>query len=323
MKTRAIFAVAVALTASLAIAPSASAASTGTTPVGSTITATAWERGGLDDFSYIGYMAEQVRPIGGFEEYVYRIHSSGGSVDVQTASGYDSLTEAEQAEWYVDAGYAPYDFTWIAFTCLAPFDAKSDEVLVDEGISLTEMHYAAADELYPSTGRNMTDYSMGLEYDYNNGSLFDVDNFSRNLLSTTGYVSEWVSNGSSSLSTEMLFSVSYPEFACPEESDLEAFRIRDSSNPSSFATARDLVISDQFVVDAYGTNRTLAAEGVFVGVSGFIVNYEFNAALWGMTKVDGKLAATGTDASGLGLLGAGLAAVGIATLVLRRARQHT
>jgi hypothetical protein len=49
--------------------------------------------------------------VDGFEEYVYRIHDGADSVDVHSAAGYESLTGEEQYDWYVDAGYAPYDFT--------------------------------------------------------------------------------------------------------------------------------------------------------------------------------------------------------------------
>jgi len=146
------FAVAAAVTAALAIAPTASAASIGTTPVGSTITATAWERGGLDDFTY-AYAGGELQPLDGFEEYVYRLHSNGTNVDVQETTGYVGLTEAEQNQWYVDAGYAPYDFTWMAFVCLGDNDINSDAPLVDRGISLTEMHYASADVMFPSADR--------------------------------------------------------------------------------------------------------------------------------------------------------------------------
>ncbi len=86
--------------------------------MGSTITATAWERGELDDFSY-AYAGDNLVPLDGFEEYVYRLHSSGASVDVQGTTGYVGLTEAEQSQWYVDAGYAPYEFTWMAFAPVA------------------------------------------------------------------------------------------------------------------------------------------------------------------------------------------------------------
>jgi len=324
MKTRAIFAVAVAVMAALTSAPAASAASTGTTPVGSTITATAWERGGLDDFRY-GGLSVDIRPAGGFEEYVYRIHSGGASVDVQGTSGYEGLTDAEQTQWYVDAGYAPYQFTWIAFTCLATLDAQSDNVLVDAGISLTEMHYVAADELFPLANRDYSkDYIDRFQAPYSTDSLFDIDNYSREVASITGYVSEVVhGNGVTSPFIEMLFSVSYPEFSCPVGSNLEVFQIKDSANPSSFAIGRNLVIPDQLSIAINGNTRLLAAEGVFVGVTGGAVDYNFNAALWGMTQVDGKLASTGTDASVLGLLGVGLAVVGLAAFVLRRARRRS
>jgi LPXTG-motif cell wall-anchored protein len=322
MKTRAIFAVAVALTASLAIAPVASAASAGTTPVGSTITAKAWERGGLDDFSY-GGLSGDIRPAGGFEEYVYRIHNGGASVDVQGTSGYEGLTDAEQTQWYVDAGYAPYDFTWMAFMCLRDFDVDSDAPLVDEGINLTEMLYTAADVMFPSADRDFwSDYVPNLSNPLRGGTLFGLDDFDLTKASVTGYTSTVAGQGGF-VFDELAFSVSYPEFACPAGSDLEMFPIVDSANPNDYATDRALTITNTLVVDAYSNNREIASDGVFIGVTGVPLFRDFNAALWGMTQVDGKLATTGAEANGLGLLGVGLAAVGVAALVLRRARQDS
>jgi LPXTG-motif cell wall-anchored protein len=101
------------------------------------------------------------------------------------------------------------------------------------------------------------------------------------------------------------------------------FRIMDSADPDNYATSRELTIPETLVVDAYDNNREIPSDGVFIGVTGFPVFSEFNAALWGMTQVDGKLAATGAEVDGLGMLGVGLAVVGLAAFVLRRARQRS
>ena len=314
MKTRAIFAVAVAVMAALTSAAAASAASTGTTPVGSTITATAWERGGLDDFSY-AYSGGDVQPLDGFEEYVYRLHSSGANVDVQDTAGYIGLTEAEQNKWYVDAGWDPYEFRWMAFMCLREFAIDSDAPLVNEGINLTEMHYTAADVMFPSADRDYwNDYVPNLSVRIFGGTLFGLDDFDLTKASVTGY---------DSTAGRLAFSVSYPEFACPAGTNLEMFRIMDSADPDNYATSRELTIPETLVVDAYDNNREIPSDGVFIGVTGFATFSEFNAALWGMTQVDGKLAATGAEVDGLGMLGVGLAVVGLAAFVLRRARQRS
>jgi len=290
--------------------------------VGSTITANAWERGGLDDFSY-GSMGGDVQPLDGFEEYVYRLHSSGANVDVQDTAGYIGLTEAEQNQWYVDAGYAPYDFTWMAFMCLRDFDVNSDAPLVDEGINLTEMHYTAADVMFPSADRDFwNDYVPNLSNRLLGGTLFGLDDFDLTKASVTGYTSTVAGQGGFSFD-ELAFSVSYPEFACPAGTDLEMFPIVDSAIPANYATGRELMISETLVIDVNKSNREVAADGVFIGVTGVPLFRDFNAALWGMTQVDGKLATTGAEANGLGLLGVGLAVVGVAAVVQRRARQHS
>lgn len=310
MKTRALFAVAIASTAALAVAPSASASSTGTTPVGSTITATAWERGGLDDFSY-AYAGDNLVPLDGFEEYVYRLHSNGASVDVQETTGYVGLTEAEQNQWYVDAGYAPYDFNWVAFTCLGDYDTNSDAPLVDEGISLTEMHYTAADVMFPSADRDFwNDYVPNLSNALLGETLFGLDDFDLAKASVTGYTS---AVGGGGAFDELAFSVSYPEFECPDGTDLEMFPIMDSADPGNFATDRDLMISENLIIDVDKNSREIAADGVFIGVTGAPLFGDFNAALWGMTQVGGDLADTGTDTSGIAMFGGGLAIVGALT----------
>lgn len=320
MNTRVVFSAAIAAAISLSIVPSAIATSVGTAPVGSTITATAWERGGLDNFNY-ALNDDDLQPLGGFEEYVYRLHSNGTNVDVQETTGYEGLTEAEQNQWYEDAGYAPYDFTWMAFMCLEDLDIVSDAPLVDAGISLTEMHYAAADILFPSADRDFwADYVPGLSTPLLDETFFGLDDFDITKASVTGYTATFVGVGEAF--DDMVFSVSFPEFACPDGSSLEMFPIMDPANPDNYAIDRDLTVPETLTIDVYDNNREIASDGVYIGVTGIPVFSNFNAALWGMTQVDGKLAATGTDAVGLGLFGAGLAAVGVSAVVVRRVRQR-
>ena len=325
MKTRAIVAVAIASTAALAVAPSASASSTGTTPVGSTITATAWERGGLDEFKYdniIDSITYSVLPDGGFEEYVYRVFRGSTTVDVQDTVGYESLTEAEQDQWYVDAGYVPYDFTWIAFACLTESDVSTPGVIVSDEISLTEMHYVAADVLYPSNTRDyFADYIFDFQPSLIDGSVFGVAEFVPSHMSVAGYPSYVPGPGGGPLG-DMAFSASYPEFACGGDGEVVGFRIFNSADLTDPATERDLAITETLHVDVFGEARELKADGVFIGVTGAVVRIEYNAALWGMTQVSGDLADTGTDATGIALLGGGLAVVGALTAAVRVSRRR-
>ena len=86
MKFRRLVLASLAATTSILLAPVSAASAAGMASVGSTLTATAWERGGLDNFSYVyvadGVPTTTVTPADGFEEYVYRVHVGSASVDV-------------------------------------------------------------------------------------------------------------------------------------------------------------------------------------------------------------------------------------------------
>ena len=325
MKIRLAASVAIATTASVLVTLPANASGSGVVPVGSTITSTAWERGGLDEFKYDGIIESvtyNVLPDGGFEEYVYRVYDGTTSVDVQSTDGYEGLTEAEQNQWYIDAGYAPYDFTWIAFSCLGPYDVDSTDVLPSEEITLTEMHYVSADVRYPENDRlYFDDYVYDFQPSLIDGSIFGVDGFVSSHMSVTGYPS-YIPGPDGGPMGDMAFSASYPEFACAGENELVGFRILNSSDISDPATERDLDITETFHVDVFGDPRELESDGVFIGVTGTRPDIDYNASLWGMTQVSGDLADTGTDASGIAMLGGGLAIVGALAAAARVARRR-
>jgi LPXTG-motif cell wall-anchored protein len=334
MRIRPFILASLAATTSVLLAPFSSASAVGNASVGSTLTATAWERGGLDDFSY-DYVADglptyPVVPDGGFEEYVYRIYDGSASVDVQNNSGYDGLTEAEQYEWYEDAGYAPYEFRWTAFTCLGVFDVGSSEILIPDEITLSNMHYVAADSLFPTAGREyFDDYLYSFRPSLEDGSVFRVDDFIQDHLSSTGYTAVMDITGEPSVAVpDMAFSASYPEFDCGVDAQLYGFTILDSASTTDRATERDLDIDEILHVDAFGDARELEADGVFIGVTGGgPTPFEHNAALWGMTEIDGErgnsepLANTGGQHSSIAALAgvsALIASLAIATRVARR-----
>jgi hypothetical protein len=330
MKFRPFVLATIAATTSVLLAPLSSASAAGVASVGSTLTATAWERGGLDGFAY-DYVAEglptsPVLPDGGFEEYVYRIYDGSTRADLQSTAGYDSLSESEQYEWYVDAGYAPYEFTWIAFTCLGVFDVPSSEMLVPQEITLTEMHYVSADSLFPTAGREyFDDYLYSFRPSLIDGTAFGVDDFVQGHMSATGYTGILDIDGEPTVAVpDMAFSASYPEFECGVDGQLYGFRILDSADTADQATERDLEVADILHVDVFGDARELEADGVFIGVTGGgPTPFEYNAALWGMTKIDAEqggsepLANTGADVPSITLL-SGVFAVLVALAVAMR-----
>jgi LPXTG-motif cell wall-anchored protein len=317
---------AIAATTSLILAPVSSAFAAGMAPLGSTITATAWERGGLDDFSYVyvadGVPTTTVTPADGFEEYVYRIHDGSESVDIQSSAGYDSLTEAEQYEWYEDAGYAPYEFNWIAFSCLADSDFASTETLISGEITLTKMHYVAADSVFPSDGRlYFENYLNSFRTSLLDGTAFLDEGYIPGHSTRTGYPGVVNTEGPTSVG-DMAFSASYPEFECAGDSQPYGFRILDSADIVDTATERDLEIAGTLHIDAFGYARQLEADGVFIGVTGGGGSLSYNAALWGMTQVgDEQLADTGASTAtiaGVAAVGSTLIALGGIVWVLRR-----
>jgi hypothetical protein len=331
MRIRLAASVAIATTASVLVTLPATASSSGVVLVGSTVTATAWERGGLDNFKYDlpidpgdpSSPVLEVIPESGFEEYVYRVYDGSTSVDVQSTEGYEGLTEAEQNQWYVDAGYAPYDFTWLAFACLGAYDQDATDILPSEEITLTEMHYVAADVRYPTNDRLYSDDYLGdFQPSLNDGSVFGVDEFVSSHMSVTGYPGVYVWPDGVQAMGDMAFSASYPEFACAGESELVGFRILNSSDISDPATERDLEITETLHVDVFGEPRELESDGAFIGVTGGIISIEYNAALWGMTQVGGDLANTGTDATGIAMLGGGFAIVGALAAAARVSRRR-
>lgn len=284
-------------------------ATTGTVPVGSTISATAWERE-IDGFDYEdGYIVAS--PDGIIDEYVYRLFDGDSSVDVQGTGGYEGLTEAEQSQWYVDEGLDPYEFSWTAFYCLA--DEAPEGTVTDAGIELDEMIYISAEDLFPTEPRSWNDdYIADLWIPWADMSLFGEGNTNSLAVSTVGYFSD--STG------DVIFSTSYADFSCPEGSTLQSGIILDPDNTDNPATDRELTIPEVLAVGLDSGVTPVNAEGVFIGVTG-TVSVNLNAALWGMTQVDGELANTGaSDNLGVAaLIGVGAVAAGVAVIRRRRA----
>lgn len=297
------------------LTPAVAVATSGTTSIGSTISATAWERE-ISGFTYDDG-GTPIGPEGDIEEYVYRIFDGETPVDVQSTAGYVGLTEAEQTQWYEDEGWAPYDFNWVAFYCEA--DDSPAGVKSDAGIVLNEMIYIAADDRFVDSSRIMSsDYHLSFFEPWNDGSLYEVDNPNPDLASTVGYTVTVNGYG------DMIFSTSYADFACPADSTLVYGTIADPEDPTSPATDRELTIPEVLSIDTGSGDVEVASDNVFIGVTGQNYSIAFNAALWGMTQVEGDLADTGLsfDPAALGVIAVGATAVG-AVVVARRRRTNS
>jgi hypothetical protein len=292
-----------------------STASTSTVAPGTTLTATAWEAA-HDGFGYDSG-AVIPSPDGDYDEYVYRLFDGATLVDVQSTAGYDGLTDAEQTQWYIYAGLAPYEFSWHAFFCLAnSVTDPADGVQSDAGVTLAEVQYISAEVLFPDASRSMvTDYQPDLYGPWNGGTLFDVDNYSVEQRSTVGYYSTFAWG-------DTVFATSYVDATCPINSTLVVAEIHEPGT-NSLAVDRQLTVPQTLTVeDAVLGEFEIDSSGVIIGVTGSIPDLDFNAALWGVTQVDeSELSGTGLDLN-LGALvavaaGAVIAGVGI----LRRRRR--
>ena len=316
MKTLRVLLVSAVATTALIGTSGVSTASTSTVAPGTTLTATAWETD-HDGFGYDSGTVIPSSPGGAYDEYVYRLFDGGTLVDVQSTTGYDGLTDAEQTQWYIDAGFAPYEFSWNAFFCLAnSVTDPADGVQSDAGVVLNEVQYVSAEVLFPDAGRSMVgDYQPVLYGPWNGGTLFDVDDYSVEQRSTVGYYSTF-SWG------DTVFATSYVDATCPTSSSLVVAEIHEPGS-NSLAVDRELTVPQTLTVeDSVLGEFEIDSSGVVIGVTGNIYNLDFNAALWGVTQVDeSELSSTGLDLN-LGALvavagGAVIAGVGI----LRRRRR--
>jgi len=292
-----------------------STAATSTVAPGTTLTATAWEAA-HDGF---GYDSGTVipSPDGDYDEYVYRLFDGETLVDVQSTTGYDGLTDVEQTQWYIDAGLAPYEFSWHAFFCLAnSVTDPTDGVQVDAGVTLDEVQYISAEVLFPDASRSMVaDYQPGLYGPWNGGTLFDVDNYSVEQRSTVGYYSTF-SWG------DTVFATSYVDATCPADSSLVVAEIREPGT-NALAVDRQLTVPQTLTVeDSVLGEFDIDSSGVVIGVTGATYDVEFNAALWGVTQVDeSELSSTGLDLNVGALVAVAAGAVIAGVGVLRRRRR--
>ena len=309
-----------ALTSLLAVAalvglPNTATATTSTVAPGTTLSATAWETD-HDGFSYDSSSVTIV-PDGMYDEYVYRLFAGTSLVDPQQTDGYVGLTEAEQTQWYIDAGLDPYEFSWHAFFCLA--DSVTDPsvgVQSDAGVTLNEVKYYSAAQLFPTTDRQIIRDYQPLLYDkWNDGSLFEVDTYSEEQRSTVGYVSN--------MYNDLIFATSYVDATCPLDATLVVAEIHEPGT-NSLAVDRELTVPQTLTVDDSVLGEfEVDSSGVIIGVTGAVgYNVDFNAALWGVTQVDeSELSSTGLDVNLGALVAVAAGAVIAGAGILRRRRR--
>jgi hypothetical protein len=292
-----------------------SAASTSTVAPGTTLTATAWEMD-HDGFSYDSGTVMPF-PAGAYDEYVYRLFDGETLVDVQSTTGYDGLSDAEQTQWYIAAGFAPYEFSWNAFFCLA--DSVTDPsvgVQSDAGVTLNEVKYFSAAVMFPDASREMAaDYQPDLYGPWSFGTLFAVDNYSSEQRSTVGYLSTnaW---------GDSVFATSYVDATCSSGSSLVVAEIHEPGT-NSLAVGRELTVPQTLTVEHTDLGEfELDSSGVIIGVTGNIYDLDFNAALWGVTQVDeSELSDTGLDLNLGALVAVAAGAVIAGAGILRRRRR--
>ena len=299
----------------------------GGTYVGETLVATAWESS-VAPFTWNDGVDRHAEDT---DLYNYRIGiDSGAIVDYQSTDNLEGLTEAQQDQWYVDAGLAPYEFDWFAFYCPS-FRVGSVESLVldgDTGINLLNVPYrtVASQTGYPAFSGGEGNSWYDSVY---NGSTFapEVTNFDVRLRTAT--LTRMLDSSNVDNGINSVLSTSYLNFTCPDGYGPEIGRILSSSTPQDYATGRNISVGSTLYIEPYLPIQSLPdvlelpAVGAYIGVTGQ-VSVNANAALWGVTYVNAGARAlpdTGVDLAALWATTTGavtLALAGLALVVLRR-----
>lgn len=300
---------------------------------GDTIVATAWESV-AGDFSF--ELPPMLHPED-LDVYHYRVGVEGGAIiDSQPTEGLDSLTEAEQNQWYVDAGLAPYEFEWLVFYCpeIAPGSAEEPTaVLTDPSVTLDQIVSRSVGD---ATGFPAFDVNTFFTWheSFNDGSAFEPE------IAQKDFLAEFSSNVQTNLLNEFdqpygqyaVLAGSYLDFSCPTSGNQPMVgRILNSSQVDDFAVNRSLAIGDTIYFQgsiaplSLPTVYSIPSAGTYIGVTGR-PQFDSNAALWGVTHVNDGVRAlpdTGIDErnSWTAALASGLFVLaGFALLTSRRKR---
>jgi outer membrane protein OmpA-like peptidoglycan-associated protein len=225
------------------------------------------------------------------EEYVYRItkepNAPATSVDHQSNEGYESLTDAEQSQWYVDAGLGGenYEFSWNAFMCVSypsnvltvtkptglkySYASREDGILLDGSLNVAHnfmFKEAATDWIDAEFGSWQTPRSaVGTKHNNN------------------PYTQAFIGD-SDGIYYSFVWGMVDVSASCGSGQTLEALRIVVDQNTP--ITTKNFVIPETLNLSHVGNVATdVPSAGITIGVTGGSGAPEYNAALWGLTTI--------------------------------------
>jgi outer membrane protein OmpA-like peptidoglycan-associated protein len=225
------------------------------------------------------------------EEYVYRItkqpNVSATSVDHQPYDAYESLTEAEQRQWYEDAGLGGdnYQFSWNAFMCVSypdnaiavtkptglkySYTSREDGILSDGSLNASYNFMfkdAAIDWINAAYGSWQTTRSAV-------GTKHNNDPYTQAFLGDSDGV--WYS---------FVWGFVDVSASCGAGQTLEALQIVVDQNTP--ITTKNFEIPETLNLSHVGNVASgVPSAGITIGVTGGGGAPEYNAALWGLTTI--------------------------------------
>ena len=269
--------------------------------------------------------------------YSYRVGISDESiVDYQATTGLEELTAAEQEQWYVDAGLAPYEFDWYVFYCaeVTIGSALPSVMNGDTGANVSQVVYrnASSVDSFPTMTEGVWSAWVNT---LSNGTAFEPE-----IDATGGDYLYWLRTvvGTQFLGADEQpagppanLAASYIDLQCPAGVPPVRGRILNSNTLDDFAVGRtlnlgstihfqDIDLAPLAIPDVY----EVSTPGVYVGVTGSA--FQNNAALWGLTYVNSGVRAlpdTGVDAPSMWAWASGAVALALAGMILVRIRRLT
>jgi LPXTG-motif cell wall-anchored protein len=299
---------------------------------GDTLHATAWETA----FPGLTVTSSPVIHTNETDVYSYRIGISDEAiVDYQATTGLEELTAAEQEQWYVDAGFAPYEFDWYVFYCaeVTIGTALPSVMNGDTGANVAQVVYrdVSSQPTFPTMQWNeysawLDSLSMGTafepEIDATGGNYYP---WFRTVVGT-----DFLAPDDSPTFSPANLAASYIDLQCPSGLPPARGRILNSSSYDDYAVGRtlnlgstiyfqDLDLAPLAIPDVY----EVSSPGVYIGVTGS--GFQNNAALWGLTYVNAGARAlpdTGVDSGAMWAWASGAGALALAGMILVRIRRH-
>ena len=225
------------------------------------------------------------------EEYVYRItkqpNVSATSVDHQPYDAYESLTEAEQLQWYEDAGLGGenYQFSWNAFMCVSypdnalavtkPTGLKYSYTSREDGILSDGSLNAAYNFMYKDVATDWINAAYGSWQTTRSavGTKHNNDPYTQAFLGDSDGV--WYS---------FVWGFVDVSASCGAGQTLEALQIVVDQNTP--ITTKNFEIPETLNLSHVGNVASgVPSAGITIGVTGGGGAPEYNAALWGLTTI--------------------------------------